>query len=463
MKRSLTLLLTISVIFLFGVQCTFLEKKYLYFFPEPYVLDLDGIRSRGNLKVAVDNNSTSYYIYRGRRMGYEFELLEDLGKKLGIQIELVVLSDIDLAFDYLKEGKVDLIAMNLEQNQERSELALFTHHLGSMSTVLVGMKSSGKTLSWKDIGSDTILVRKSAIHKIQLEKLRDSLGLNFTVLESPEHEETLIDRVTDKEIKWTVADRNIAQVNKTYYEGMDISLEVSKKGEVAWAVRKDSPLLFEHLNSWIEEKRKRFIPDLYSKYFLNPRNNYFRSNSTYSSLAGNRISSYDEIIKDAAKDLGWDWRLLAALVYKESGFDTTAVSYAGAEGLLQLMPVTLERFGVTNPNDPVQSLNGGVKYLMYLDKFWKERVPETNERLKFILASYNIGQGHVEDAWRLTQKYGKNTHSWKDVSVYLNLKSDPEIYRDQVVKSGYAKGHIAVKYVRDVLDLFYSYRTLIEP
>jgi membrane-bound lytic murein transglycosylase F len=69
----------------------------------------------------------------------------------------------------------------------------------------------------------------------------------------------------------------------------------------------------------------------------------------------------------------------------------------------------------------------------------------------------------VEDAWRLTQKYGKNTYSWKDVSFYLNLKSDPEIYRDQVVKSGYAKGHIAVNYVRDVMGLFNSYKTLIEP
>lgn len=180
-------------------------------------------------------------------------------------------------------------------------------------------------------------------------------------------------------------------------------------------------------------------------------------------MAGNKISVFDELIQENSTELGWDWRLLAALVYKESGFDTTAVSYAGAEGLLQLMPVTLERFGVTNPNDPVQSLRGGVKYLQYLDRFWRERIPDTNERIKFILASYNIGQGHVEDAWRLAMKYGKNTRSWKDVSFYLNLKSDPEFYRDPVVKSGYAKGHIAVNYVRDVLSLYQSYRTLVNP
>ena len=196
---------------------------------------------------------------------------------------------------------------------------------------------------------------------------------------------------------------------------------------------------------------------------MNSKNQYTRASSAYSPLGGNQISVYDELIQDHAQSLGWDWRLLAALVYKESRFDTTALSYAGAQGLLQLMPVTLERFGVTNPNDPVESLKGGVKYLQYLDKFWLERVPETNERIKFILASYTIGQGHVDDAWRLTLKYRKNTQSWQEVSNFLNLKSDPKYYRDPVVKSGYAKGHIAVKYVRDVLALFQSYKDLVDP
>lgn len=394
-------------------------------------------------------------------MGYEFELLRDLGKRLEVQIEFVVVSDIDQAFEFLAEGKVDLIAMNLEQNEERNEWAHFTQSLGSMSTVLVGM--SAKSSSWSEIGSDTILVRKGTVYESQLEKVRDSLDLDFVIMESPEHEETLIDLVSDGEIKWTVADKNIAQANKTYYESLDISNLVAQEGAVSWAVRQNSPLLLQEIDTWILDKKKRFIPDLYTKYFLTPKNSFYRTNSPYSSLGGNRISVYDDIIKESAQDLGWDWRLLAALVYKESGFDTTALSYAGAEGLLQLMPVTLERFGVTNPNDPVQSLKGGVKYLQYLDKFWIERVPETNERVKFVLASYNIGQGHVEDAWRLTLKYGKNTQTWSEVAFYLSLKSDPEYYRDPVVKSGFAKGHIAVNYVRDVLGLFKSYKTLVNP
>jgi membrane-bound lytic murein transglycosylase F len=329
-----------------------------------------------------------------------------------------------------------------------------------MSTVLVGRE---KLTSWDTLGMDTVVVRKGAVYKSQLEKIKDSLGLDFTILEVQDHEEILLDRVFEKELRWTVAEKNVAQTNATYYDELQLGLEVSKEEPVTWALRSTSPNLLQAVNSWLVEKKKVFIPRTYARYFLNSKNQYERTTNTYSSLGGNRISVYDELIQDNAQTLGWDWRLLAALVYKESRFDTTALSYAGAQGLLQLMPVTLERFGVTNPNDPAESLRGGVKYLQYLDKFWMERVPETNERIKFILASYNIGQGHVEDAWRLTLKYRKNTQSWQEVSTFLNLKSDPKYYRDAVVKSGYAKGHIAVNYVRDVLALFQSYKALVDP
>lgn len=427
---------------------------------EDYVLDKEGIQARGTLRVAVDNNSSSYYIYRGRRMGYEYELLLDLGKRMGLQVEFVVAADIDQAFLQLHEGKVDLIAMNLQQRKEPLESVTFTQTIGAMSTVLVGKTPAS---SWESLGDDTVVVRRGAVYKGQLQEIKDSLGLPFTIFETIDHEETLIDRVEEGEIPWTVAERNVAQTNATYYEGLVLSLGVSEEAPVAWALRTSSPELAKEVNAWLVDKQKRFIPDLYTKYFLNSKNRHYRSTSDYSSLGGNRISQYDELLQENAEILGWDWRLLAALVYKESGFDTTALSYAGAQGLLQLMPVTLERFAVTNPNDPVESLRGGVRYLKYLDKFWLERVPETNERVKFILASYNIGQGHVEDAWKLTLKYGKNTQRWQEVAVFLNLKSDPLYYRDPVVKSGYAKGHIAVTYVRDVLSLFSSYKALVAP
>ncbi len=460
MERKKQIVVVGVLIFLGLGAIGYLNNWFTQSSKQEFILDKEGILTRGTLRVAVDNNSSSFYIYRGRRMGYEYELLLDLGKELGVQVEFVVASDIDEAFTKLEEGRVDLIAMNVQQNDERESFVIFTEAIGSMSTVLVGRE---KLTSWDTLGMDTVVVRKGAVYKSQLEQIKDSLSLDFTILEVQDHEETLLDRVYEQELRWTVAEKNVAQTNATYYDELQLGLEVSKEEPVTWALRSTSPNLLQAVNSWLVEKKKVFIPRTYARYFLNSKNQYERTTNAYSSLGGNRISVYDELIQAQAQSLGWDWRLLAALVYKESRFDTTALSYAGAQGLLQLMPVTVERFGVTNPNDPVESLKGGVKYLQYLDKFWMERVPETNERIKFILASYNIGQGHVDDAWRLTLKYRKNTQSWQEVSNFLNLKSDPKYYRDPVVKSGYAKGHIAVKYVRDVLALFQSYKDLVDP
>lgn len=460
MERKKQIVVVGVLIFLGLGAIGYLNNWFNQFSNQEFILDKDGILSRGTMRVAVDNNSSSFYIYRGRRMGFEYELLLDLGKQLGVQIEFVVASDIDEAFSKLEEGRVDLIAMNVQQNAEREGFVTFTEAIGSMSTVLVGRE---KLTSWDTLGMDTVVVRKGAVYKSQLEQIKDSLRLDFTILEVQDHEEILLDRVFEQDLRWTVAEKNVAQTNVTYYDELQLGLEVSKEEPVTWALRSTSPNLLQAVNSWLVEKKKGFIPSTYARYFLNSKNQYERATNTFSSLGGNRISIYDEIIQENAQSLGWDWRLLAALVYKESRFDTTALSYAGAQGLLQLMPVTSERFGVTNPNDPAESLKGGVKYLQYLDKFWMERVPETNERIKFILASYNVGQGHVEDAWRLTLKYRKNTQSWQEVSNFLNLKSDPKYYRDAVVKSGYAKGHIAVNYVRDVLALFQSYKALVDP
>ena len=460
MEKKKGILLALVVIFLVFGAIGYLNNWFSKSAEQEFILDKEGIQARGTLRVAVDNNSSSYYIYRGRRMGYEYELLLDLGKRIGVQVEFIVAADIDEAFSQLADGRVDLIAMNLQQNTDTKRVVSFTEPIGSMSTVLVGRE---KLLSWDSLGKDTVVVRKGAVYTKQLVQLKDSLNLGFSILEVPDHEEILLDRVAEMEVKWTVAEKTVAQTNATYYDELQLGLDVSKEGPVTWAIRSTSTDLLQLINTWLVDNKEVFIYRTYAKYFLNSKNQYDRSTSEYSSLGGNQISVFDELIQDNAKSLGWDWRLLAALVYKESRFDTSALSYAGAQGLLQLMPVTLERFGVTNPNDPAESLGGGVRYLQYLDKFWLERVPETNERIKFILASYNIGQGHVEDAWRLTLKYRKNTQSWKDVSYFLNLKSDPKYYRDPVVKSGYAKGNTAVNYVRDVLALFQSYKALVDP
>src|SRR5690606_2331747 len=264
-----------------------------------------------------------------------------------------------------------------------------------------------------DLHRKEIHIRTGSIYRQQLEKLQDSLNISLQITEVPESSEEMVEKVISGEIDYTIVDNDIALVNATYYDNINVKLQISAPSEVGFAIRKNAPDLLAEINRWIaKSKESDYFAILYAKYFLNKKNSYFRSTSAFSSVSGDRISVYDEIIKQGAQELGWDWRLLAALVYKESRFDPSAVSYAGAQGLLQLMPVTLERFGVTDSENPSESLMAGVQFLKYLDKFWRERVPDPNERIKFILASYNVGHGHVEDAWRLALKFGKDTKRW---------------------------------------------------
>jgi len=239
MGKNKAVLLAVAVAFLIaGTTIGYLNNWFIQPSKQEFILDKEGIISRGTLRVAVDNNSSSFYIYRGRRMGYEYELLLDLGKELGVQIEFVVASDIDEAFTNLEEGKVDLIAMNVTQNAERESFVSFTESLGTISTVLVGRE---KLTSWDSLGQDTVVVRKGALYKSQLEQVKDSLRLEFTILEAPDHEETLLDRVYEQELHWTVAEKNVAQTNATYYDELQLGLEpITMNFRLGWRYPKKS-------------------------------------------------------------------------------------------------------------------------------------------------------------------------------------------------------------------------------
>ncbi|EIM73883.1 lytic transglycosylase [Nitritalea halalkaliphila LW7] len=438
------------------------EEDYLIEDTTPIDLDLEEIIARGYLRAVVENRSTSFYLYKGRRMGYEYELLKKFSESLDVGLRILVVDEVEEATRLLYAGKADIIAMNLTPTEERNERLAFSVPIAEMGPVLVQHGNTKRLRKVEDLAGRTVHVPAGTVHFEQLQQLRDTLALPFHIDAVASDRETLVARVVNQEIGYTVVDTDIASVQATYHADLQTALTLGDASPVSWGLRPNAPALLEALDDWLADARHSgYQAILYHKYFLDSRNAYFRSNSPFSSVGGQKISPYDQAIQQAADELGWDWRLLASLVYKESQFDNEAKSYAGALGLLQLMPVTLERFGVDNPLDPHESLMGGVQYLRYLDVFWKDKVPDSQERIKFILASYNIGHGHVLDAWRLALKNGARAYVWESVSYFLEQKSNPKYYRDPVVRSGFAKGHLAVRYVEEVLALFDAYRALV--
>ena len=269
--------------------------------------------------------------------------------------------------------------------------------------------------------------------------------------------EQLIQMVAEKEIKQTLCVENIAKANHWYFSNLDVSERVGPEVDLAWAVRINSPQLKADIDKWLKAfKRTAKFKNIYRKYVIDPRDNH---SSVQSISADTYRADYEHIIKKYATDYRYDEWLIASVVYQESHFNPKARSWAGACGLMQLMPETAYRFGVSDLSDPEQNIEAGVRMLLWLDSRLTQYVADRSERVKFTLAAYNVGLGHVMDAIRLAQSYGKDPQKWSgNVEVALLLKSNPQIYSSPLVKHGYCRGTETVNYVGNVIKRAQNYR-----
>lgn len=436
-------------------------------------LDLEAIKERGYITALVDNNSFSYFIYKGRPVGYEYELLKLFAKELKVDLKIKVISGVENGIHKLNNGEGDILAFPLTVTKERTEYISFSRPLFNSYQVLIQRKPENwKNLAQAEIDKTVIRdahaligkevhVMKSSSFAERMKNLSHEIGGDVIVVEDSANaeSESLIRQVALGNIDYTVADHPIALVNANYYPNIDVSTILSLPQQIAWSVRINSPELLSVMDNWLVKiKKEPTFMVIYNRYFKSPRTSLIRITSDYSSLGGNKISRYDDLIKKGAEKLGWDWRLLAAVIYEESRFVSNDQSWAGARGLMQLMPETAKRFGASNPDDPKQSIKAGVNFLKHLDKYWAKDITDPDERLKFVLTSYNAGLTHIIDARELTKKYDKNPVLWNDVEYFLLKKSDPVYYRDPVAAAGYCKCEEPVNYVKNVLHRFEEYK-----
>jgi membrane-bound lytic murein transglycosylase F len=444
-------------------------------FRKPVSFDLDSIRSRGKLIAVTDYNSTNYFIYKGEPMGFHYELLKSLSDYLAIDIEIVAENNLERSFSMLKSGEADLLAIGLTASASRKKDISFTEPLGHTRQVLVQRKPE----NWRSLTAEegsrmmirnqlglakkTIYVQAGSAHVERLMTLADEIGDSINIIEVPYDAEKLIKHVAKGDIEYTVCDENIAAVNATYFPDIDVKTPVSFPQSLAWGVRmNDSEDLQSEINKWIVQyKRSGSYALLHAKYFKNSRSNTIVK-SDYYALNTGKVSQYDDMIREYSDSIKWDWRLLASLICQESRFDPNVKSWAGAYGLMQIMPITAENFGIDITSSPENNMKAGTQYINWLHSIFDPKIPDEKERLNFILASYNAGPGHVLDAMRLAEKNGMDPHKWEgNVELWLTKKYEPRYYNDEVVKNGYFKGTESVNFVSEVLDRFEHYKNII--
>jgi membrane-bound lytic murein transglycosylase F len=409
----------------------------------------------------------SYFIYKGEPRGYEYELFRDFADTYKLKINIRLAENETKLTEKLLRGEGDVIAYGFPvTNKGKSEL-LYCGREVINHQVLVQRSNRGDTVL-KDV---TGLIDKEVwvIHDskqyLRMVHLNDELGGGIrirTIDQDTVTVEDLIEMVSKGLLPCTVSDADMARLNKTYFHNLDISLPVSHPQRSSWAVRKTSPQLAAALDEWFRNNRNTpRYQSLIKRYFEMSK---LPGDAPAPVLGPHKISLYDDYFKQYARPLGWDWRLLASIAYQESKFYTDRVSWAGATGLMGLMPRTAEAFGLSADSleYPEGSVRAATGLIRRLNRSFSS-VEDENERIKFILAAYNAGASHIYDAQALAGKYGKNPSLWEDnVEEYLKLKQLPEYYNDSLVRQGYFRSTETVNYVQAVVERWHYYQQKIQ-
>ena len=300
--------------------------------------DLEQIKDSGELVVLTLYSSTSYFTYRGQEMGFQYELSDQFAKSLGVKMRVEVANSVPELIQKLRDGEGDIIAYNLPVTKELKDSILYCGEDVITHQVIV-QQSNGKNKLVKDvtelIGKD--VYTKPGKYYDRLLNLNNELGGGIRIHKVTGDSittEDLIDQVANGKIQYAIADNDVAMLNKTYYPNLNIDLPISFDQRSSWAVRKDSPELAAAATKWHKE-------NMTSPAYTASMKRYFENSkmvhhSPILSFKKGKISLYDDLFMKYAKQVGWDWRLVASLAYTESNFDPTAVSWAGAKGLMQL-------------------------------------------------------------------------------------------------------------------------------
>ena len=431
------------------------------------VYDLPQMKDSGVLVALTLNSSISYFDYRGEPMGFQYELAKHFAQSLGLKLEIKTAQNVNDLVHKLLRGEGDLIAYPLPVTKQYKDSVSFCGEDIITHQVLVQRNASKKFTPVKDV---TELIGKEVYakpgkHLSRLINLDRELGGGILIHRVDNDSitiEDLMTQVSNGTIDYAVCDDDLARLNKTYYPNLNVDLAISFDQRASWAVRKDAPLLCEAANRWHSENEVSPEHKASTKRYFEISKR--TPHGSILSLKDGKISHFDQLFKKYAKEIDWDWRVLASLAYTESNFDTTAVSWAGAKGLMQLMPKTAYAMGVPvgKEHNAEESIKAASKYLALTARSFT-KITDPNEKVKFILGSYNAGIGHIFDAMALAEKYGKNKYVWDDnVAEFVLLKSHEEYYTDPVCKNGYFRGRETYNFVKEILSRAEVYRQKIK-
>jgi membrane-bound lytic murein transglycosylase F len=414
-------------------------------------ITLHKIVKAGEITIITRNAPHCYYIYRDEAMGFEYDLVKAFADYLGVGLNVKIIENWDGMVPALKKGNGSLIAAGIAITPKRKKQVAFSDGYMEIQQYVIAHRNAPIIKKIEDLSGKTIHVRKATVHQERLEELQRQ-GISLTVRQHKDAPaEELIQRVAEREIDFTVADSNIALLNRRHYPAAIMASPISNQQQLGWAVHPHSKQLLEKINSFFKSiKGNGQFDEIYSKYYGDVDEFDYVDLRAFHYSIKTKLSRYQPFIKAVAKKHGFDWRLIAAQIYQESHLNPWAQSHAGAKGLMQILPSTAQSLGVNDIYNPVENINAGVQHLKNLyDRF---DGAEEEDRLLIALAAYNVGHGHIEDARDLAADMKLNPNSWESLTKTLPMLTYQRYYRK--AKYGYCRGTEPVDYIKQIMIYF---------
>jgi len=407
------------------------------------------------------NGPTTYFVNGDSQVaGIEYDLATLFVKDYApdYQIKFLLVDSVSDVIPTLLKGKAHIAAANLTVTHLRKELVQFSQPYQETQQQLIfnnELTPLPKTLAALDGKRIAVPAGTSYAERLgQIQKKQPQLHWQAV---KKTNSETLLEEVANGLLDFTVVDDHLSAVMQNYYPNLAEGMAIGKPEKIAWALPKNAePALVKKVNAFFEKIHKNgVLRNLLDRYYGNSKRLNSQDINNFLTLSNTLLPKYKHLFKQAQELTGLDWRLLAALSYRESHWDTFSTSPTNVRGLMMLTESTADRMGVTDRLDPKQSIPAGAKYLLKMRDTLPERISEP-DRTYMALAAYNIGYAHLEDARVLAQRYKLNPDSWSDIKKTLVMLNKAEYYT--TVKNGYASGGAPVIFVESIR----SYQHILE-
>lgn len=413
----------------------------------PRLSTMEQVEALGVLRVATINSPTAYYEGPAGPTGFEYDLALGFATALGVKLELVIAGSPSEALGFVESGRAHLAAAGISVTPSRSQRVRFTRPVLTVVPQLIYQAGDRRPARLAEVGEGLVVPKGSAAAEhLSLLQPRHP-NLRWTELDEVETEE-LLQRVANGEARYTVAPSDLVAINRRYYPSLRVAFALTEPQDVAWAFREEGDTtLLNRAQHYLSGMSEADLAQLRDRYFGHVEVVDAFGAATLAAHVQTRLPRYRALFESAGKTYGLDWRLLAAIGYQESHWDSTAVSPTGVRGIMQLTLQTARFLDVTDRENPGQSIRGGARYIRRLIDLVPPEVPEP-DRTWMALAAYNIGWGHLLDLQMLTRLRGGDPHRWVDLRRNLLALTQPRWY--QKTRYGYARGHEAQTYVGNV-------------